>query len=296
MKSKFAWLCLFLVLFPLIAFAASEVVVADVENGIWKYENDTLKINITRHEDKTVPLVWFEAELFCSPQNPLMPVVENPEKKTSWFHHPETLARGNKLIFAVNDDYYGDRQYNKETVGIIVRNGKLLNYKTHANNSKRFPNLDTMALLADGSLRVFQSRELNVTEYFEMGATDVFSFGPILIRDGIINSELESRQLETEPRVGFGMIEPYHYICVVTEGRHEKSKGTSCLWLAEKLHSLGVVEALNFDGGQTAALVFMGEKINQTGSYNKRSRIRNLSSMLGAGQSDLVPAIEVEDK
>lgn len=42
-------------------------------------------------------------------------------------------------------------------------------------------------MLEDGSWRVFHSDEHSAQEYLDMGAVDVFSFGPYLIRDGEIN-------------------------------------------------------------------------------------------------------------
>lgn len=289
MKKGLALLLALLGLIPVWALA-SESVTEDFENGIWQYETEGLSIHIIRRMDAAIPLIWYEAELRCSPENPLLPVNKNPMGRTSsTFHNPEALARGNKLVFAVNDDYYGDRIYNKEPAGLVIRRGKLLSYDTYSSGNKRFPNLDTMALLENGGLYVFESKEKTATDYFDMGAVDVFAFGPILLRGGEINPRLAKEYRALEPRVGFGMVAPYHYLCVVAEGRNPGSKGVHCEWLALRLKELGATEALNLDGGQTAALVFMGEKINVTGIFNKRSRIRNISSMIGAGQSGAVP-------
>ena len=275
-------------LLPFCALAEEKVVI-DVEKGIWEYETQGLHIIINRKEDDKIPLIWYETELFCSEENPLLAITQNPLRKTSRFHAPDVLARANKLVFAINDDYFLDRVYNKERPGIIIRNGKLLEYETYKSGNKRFPNLDTLAILPNGNIKVFESQEMTPTQYFEMGAQDVFAFGPILVRGGEVNERLQTEHMETEPRVAFGIVEPFHYVCIVTEGRYELSKGVSCFDLAKMIRGMGAVEALNMDGGQTAALVFMGEKINRTGIYNNRSRIRNISSMLGAGISDLVP-------
>lgn len=268
--------------------AVETQVVANSEAGEWLYESGSLRVTIHRRQDEAAKLVWYEAELFCSPESPLLAVSSNPEKPGSKFLNPERIARKNHLVFAVNDDYFGDRIYNKETPGIVIRGGKILYKKTYKSGSNALPNLDTMALYPDGSLKVYQSRELTAQDYIDQGATDVFSFGPYLIRAGTINPRLEGCYKNKEPRVGFGMIEPYHYLCVVAEGRHSRSKGVGLSWLADKMRELGAVEALNLDGGQTAALVFMGEKINTTGKFGAKANIRNLSGMLGAGASDLV--------
>ena len=290
MQKGFNWLLLLcLTALLCVPALADERIVIEPEKGLWEYETEGLKITVVRKQDDSIPLIWFEAELFCSEENPLVAVIKNPKKKSSTFHAPDVMARANRLVFAINDDYYGDRIYNKETPGIIIRGGKLLYYKTYQSGNKWLPNLDTMALFPDGTLKVYESNEISSREYMEMGVTDVFAFGPVLVRDGEVNARLETMHLETEPRVAFGIVEPYHYVCVITEGRHDNSKGVSCFDLAKMIKGMGATEALNLDGGQTAALVFMGEKINMTGMFNNRSRIRNLSSMLGAGVSDSVP-------
>ncbi len=282
-------LLVILAMLPCTTGLADETYAIDEEKGLWQYQNEYAKIRIIRKTDESIPLIWFEAELWLSPESPLVAVTKHPKKPGSSFHNPEDLARANRLVFAVNDDYYGDRRYNRETIGIVIRDGKVISYGTFKNGNRAFPNLDTMAFYPNGTLKVYQSKELTSSQYIELGATDVFAFGPILVRDGVVNPRLAEEYRVNEPRVGFGIIEPFHYLCVVTEGRHEGSKGVSCEWLAEKLLELGAQEALNLDGGQTAALVFMGTKINQTGTFNNRQRIRNISSMIGACKSEVVP-------
>ena len=270
------------------AAAVEDVIVADDANGLWSFTAKDFQVTIHRREDAQAKLIWYECDLVCSPQSPLMAISSNPKKPGSKFQNPERIAQKNQLVFAVNDDYFGDRIYNGETPGITIRDGKILYKKTYKSGKTTLPNLDVMAIYEDGRLGVYQSKEHTAEEYLEMGAVHAFSFGPYLVRGGEINPNLEGRYKNKEPRVAFGMIEPYHYVCVVVEGRHNKSKGTGLEWLADIMKQLGAVEALNLDGGQTAALVFMGEKINTTGKFGAKANIRNLSGMLGVGISELV--------
>ena len=270
------------------AAAVEDVIVADDANGLWSFTAKDFQVTIHRREDAQAKLIWYECDLVCSPQSPLMAISSNPKKPGSKFQNPERIAQKNQLVFAVNDDYFGDRIYNGETPGITIRDGKILYKKTYKSGKTTLPNLDVMAIYEDGRLGVYQSKEHTAEEYLEMGAVHACSFGPYLVRGGEINPNLEGRYKNKEPRVAFGMIEPYHYVCVVVEGRHNKSKGTGLEWLADKMKQLGAVEALNLDGGQTAALVFMGEKINTTGKFGAKANIRNLSGMLGVGISELV--------
>ena len=72
-------------------------------------------------------------------------------------------------------------------------------------------------------------------------------------------------------------------LCV--EGRQERSKGAEIRWLAERMLERGVQEALNLDGGGTAILVFMGERVNRRGNFSTRV----VGSMTGFGVSEQVP-------
>lgn len=286
---KLAFLLVFLLCAGLtIGAFAEETVIKDPDNGIWSYTSEAIQIDLRRHQDTDLRLVWFEAHLYLSPENPLYTVLSNPDKPGAGFKNPERLARMNDMVFAVNDDYFGDRTYNHETPGIIIRNGEIVREKTYKSGKHSLPNLDTMALLPDGSIEVFESKEKTAQEYLDMGAIDVLSFGPILVRNGVINPLVQDHYKTLEPRTAIGMIEPYHYIIIVVEGRHKKSKGTGLQWVAQRLYDLGAVEAFNLDGGQTCALVFMGEKLNKPNKVGVKNNIRNLSGMIGAGVSDLV--------
>lgn len=55
--------------------------------------------------------------------------------------------------------------------------------------------------------------------------------------------------------------------------------------MAEKMQSLGCVEALNLDGGGTAAMMFMGEVLNRS---NKN--MRSINSLIVFGKSEKVVA------
>ena len=272
------------------AFAcAEETVVADKDAGIWSYTSETFTVTINRVTDEEQTLIWYECDLQCSPESPLLSVASNPKKPGSKLQHPEKIARDNQLVFAINDDFFGDRVFQDKKVGIIIRKGDLLYKSTYKSGSRNFPNLDTMVFYPDGSISVHESKEYMGDEYLAMGATDVFAFGPYLVRDGAINPNLTDRYENREPRVAIGMVEPYHYKVVVVEGRHKNSKGVPVSWMADKLMEMGCVQAFNLDGGQTAALVFMGDKINTTGKFGEKANIRNLSGMIGAGVSEQVP-------
>lgn len=288
---RFAAIALLLTcLLPTCALA-QETVVENFEDGYWFYEDPSqdVRIEITRHEDAENRILWYEADLRCGPETPLAFLTVDPNAPGKGFWYPERMARENQAVFAINDDQFGHRVYNHDTVGVIVRGGEVLSERTRKSGSGSWPPLDTAAFMTDGSMRVFQSAEHTGQEYLDMGAEAVLAFGPWLVREGQINPVLETSYRAKEPRTAIGMIEPYHYIVLFVEGRVKRSGGVGVKWLADRMAELGAVEALNLDGGKTSCLVFMGKKISITNPNGLVRDGRSVSGMIGLGVSDLVP-------
>ena len=88
------------------------------------------------------------------------------------------------------------------------------------------------------------------------------------------------------------MAEKGHYWCVLLEGRlaSSTSAGGSCIWMADTMARLGCSQAINLDGGQTACMLFMGQRINKIGTYSgsATNQDRPQNEVLGIGQSDRV--------
>ena len=141
---------------------------------------------------------------------------------------------------------------------------------------------DFMALFADGSVKVYESDEHTAQEYIDMGVIDTLAFGPILVRDGVVDQGLYDKTIvrytDDDPRMALGCIEPCHYIILTAKGRTSDSKGVTMSWMAERFKALGCENALNLDGGGTVCLYFMGDVLNKNaGSTN----LRDISSLFG---------------
>ena len=174
----------------------------------------------------------------------------------------------------------------KETVGIIIREGRILSDKTNSRTGHHLPNLDMMAQYPDGRLEVFECTEYTAQELVEKGAVNVFSFGPILLRDGEINELLYTYYRSIEPRHALGMIEPNHYFLLSIQGRNKDSKGTMLQRAAEMMKERGVQQALNLDGGNTMALIFRGRMLNKLATFKKRNFVRTVTSLIGIGYTE----------
>lgn len=265
----------------------NEQIVEDAENGIWSYKTDDLSITITRKSDD-VPTVWYEVEIFASENSPLTTVVRPGKKPGTRLVNPKSFAIESQAVLAITDDFFGFRINHEQRVGIVVRNGEILGDKTRNSQKNRgWPNLDTLAVYKDGSMKTYVCDAYTAEEYVQMGATDVFAFGPVLISEGVITDYILDKDYYpyNEPRMAIGMVEPYHYYILAVEGRNDSSKGARLPWMAEKLQELGCTEALNLDGGGTCALMFMGKVLNRSDR-----NMRAIGSLITFGTSaQIVP-------
>ena len=61
------------------------------------------------------------------------------------------------------------------------------------------------------------------------------------------------------------------------------------LWqLAKLMYARGCSTAMNVDGGSTAVMIFMGEKLNRTGKGTSLGDPRNQHELFGIGISEQV--------
>ena len=257
----------------------------DEEIGLWEYVDATLHIRIERTYDKKLKARWFEAEVWCSEESPLFTIVTEGKTPGKTRRAPKDLVKMYHPVLAISDDYYAHRMDNKETVGIIIRNGEIISDKTYNADKPHFPNLETLAVFSDGSMKTYLSNELTAQEYIDLGAENVFAFGPILVSDGKLGNHMTDNgyYYYKEPRMAIGMIEPYHYLIFASDGRlkEENILGVHLQWMAQKMLERGCIEAINLDGGGTACLMFMGQRLNRTGSS-----IRSLGSMISFGNTE----------
>ena len=268
-----------------------EFVWEDPENGLWAYLSPTLQIEIIRYEQPDIPRSWFVSDIRFKPEaESFHQQVYVNATFPGQMIYPETLAQTARLVFGVNSDYYIFRKETK-TTGNIIRDGQVLfNYK----KGSGFPNLDTMALHADGSVSVYAAGEISADALLAEGDVhDALSFGPYLVRDGRMRLWNGKNSGAKEPRTAVGMVEPGHLKVITVEGRFKSGYGPAGVTLntlAEMLYAEGVTDALNLDGGNTAVLIFMGEKLNRTASKSGKGETepRNMDELFGIGYSELV--------
>lgn len=234
-------------------FPDEEEVTIEPDNGYWLYRSPSLFVEVNRHFDKDNVITYFVAEIR----------MKEGERERSGFGRPDKpgkrrmlfeIARSYQAVIAVNGDYLD--YVEADPKGIIIRNGE-----TYVKQDA----IDTLAFYPDGTMRIIHPGETDADALLEDGVQNSFSFGPTLINNGVIEPDIDDHRLASKkPRTAVGMIEPYHYLLVVVDGRQSKySKGMTMVELADLFASYDCEVAYNLDGGASATMCFMGEHISQ---------------------------------
>ena len=223
------------------------------------YHSQDLSIEIS--QTQTELLTYYVAEVYYRNNDNYFSAFSYGEENDRIQVTSEMLEASGGIL-AVSGDNYNQRDY-----GIIIRNGIL--YRTHSST-------DIMAIFDDGSMKTYPIKGETAQNLIDQGALHTYSFGPNLLADGQPIEDfkgLTSLYLRNlQPRSAVGMIEPYHYIFVVVDGRApDYSQGVTMEELSQIMYDLGCVEAYNLDGGGSATMVFMGELVNRPqGRYHER--------------------------
>ena len=261
-------------------------VYASRDTGEWTYVSRNIHVEIRQRIDKSVPHKWLEAAIRyrepawfgsmlseCSPEKPTKSGLE-PAK-------PLTISEKHQAVFAVSDDFFGYRVWNNQRPGVIIRNGKIWSEKTRAGDGKAWPPLDIIAQFADGSMKTFESDAHTAQEYLDMGVVSTWAFGPILVENGRICEDLNRwRTTDRAPRMAVGITADGTILAIDALGRRKDAVGVTTPWLAERMLSLGAVEAINLDGGNTTSMIFMGELINRPPDVKTKDQ-RTVSGLIG---------------
>lgn len=279
-----------------------EYIYSSEDEGLWIYVSHTSKVIIQRKYDATQPLTWFEADLYgdLDAGEMLRTVQNDPEKMGKVRVDATETAKKHNVVFAMNTDYYTYRVAvnNNRHTGIVIRDGRILYddpYTEKQVTNSMFPNLDMLAFMPDGSLKVYHSWEKTAQEFIDEGVQTVYSFGPYLLLDGKVSERAYANNENKNPRCAIGMVEPGHYVAIMCEGRLKRSAGVTISYLAKMMRAKGCQVAFNMDGGQTAVMVFMGKQLNQIGAYDGgKTNSRPTSEVLGFGTSEQVGTYEVQ--
>lgn len=184
-----------------------------------------------------------------------------------------TIAAAHDALLAVNGDYYGARER-----GYVIRNGVV--YRDSADSA------DVLCVYADGTMEIVDPETVTAQELVERGVWQAFSFGPALVEDGSVSvseGDEVGKAKASNPRTAVGMIDPLHYVFVVSDGRTDESEGLSLYELAQFMRTLGVETAYNLDGGGSSTMVFQGEVVNNPTTSGNSIKERGVSDIVYIG-------------
>jgi exopolysaccharide biosynthesis protein len=230
-------------------------------------ENIRITIDTYRRQDTTIYL----ADIVVSGVEYLKTALAKDRYGRNIRDTTSAMAAEHGAILAINGDYYGVRD-----AGCVLRNGTL--YRDAGNGE---------ALVMDwqGDLRCVS--EASLTQADIESAWQIWSFGPVLIKDGQIavgaGTEIQGRSAPSNPRTAIGQAGPLHYVMIVSDGRTRTDRGLSLLELAEEFALRGCTIAYNLDGGGSSSMVFNGQVLNRPTTNGRTIDEREVSDIVYAG-------------
>ena len=274
---------------------SGEYIFEDEEEGHYMYVSPTIRVQVVRTYEvpnKEHPFYCFTADIWCDVAGGELPhiVDSDPDKPGDAPKYIDEISLENKVVFATSTDYYtyrrGMKRDNKYyNVGIEIRHGEIL-FDDPQTRNVDMPNYETFAILSNGYAESYMSTDYTADQYLADGATEVFTFGPCLVRNGELTEYLKHANTSYNPRLALGVAEPGHYVAVMCEGRVARSKGVQMTYLAQLMKDRGCTLAVNMDGGQTAVVTFMGKQLNKV--IEELPRGRKSVEVLAFGTSELV--------
>lgn len=273
-----------------------EFVQEDPVAGIWRYASQTLRIVINKEEiqlgrDKSR---YLAAHIFLKEGEPgFRMLAHSPgnllKGQERYKEQPWRIARNHRVVFSMDGDYFLYRILRQRSagkgysVGLVIRDGEILLDDPASPRRRAYPPLDMMALFDDGSMAVYEANEYTAQQLVDLGARDVLTFGPWLVRDGVINEGYINYGTTLQPRAGMGTFGRGHYLALIVEGRIRDSKGMTTRQFGDLFLQLGCPAAFNLDGGWTSAMIFMGTQLNQLDKNGVRNNARPQNEIMGIG-------------
>jgi len=245
----------------------------------WNYQSDSVSIAIQQVStgSGSSALTYFVADVVINDATQLASAFAKNSFGTNIIEYTSVIAANNDAIFAINGDYYGFR-----SDGIVIRSGQIY---------RDIPARTGLAFYTDGTMQIYDETTTSAQELLDAGVWNTLSFGPALIENSVIASDLAYVEVDTNfgnhsiqgdnPRTGVGIISPNHFVFIVVDGRSPGySQGVSLTEFAQIFKDLGCTDAYNIDGGGSSTMYFMGRVVNNPLGKNKE---RGTSDILFIG-------------
>ncbi len=242
---------------------------AHITERSYRDANITIDITEYREHDTTI----YAADVRLSTPALLKTALAEGSYGRNITQKTSEMATDAGAILSINGDYYGSRERGYVVRGGVVYRNSVMGY-------------DALAIMADGSFRVVQEGDVSAQMLVDEGAREVFSFGPALVVEGkiaVTEADEVGKAMQDNPRTAIGVIEPGHYLLIVSDGRTRQSEGLTLMQLADLMQRMGCETAYNLDGGGSSTMVFMGEIINNPTTNGRKITERSVSDIVYIG-------------
>ncbi len=179
-----------------------------------------------------------------------------------------SMAAKNNAVIAINTDYMSN---DPVKTSYEYRMGEKVRNKP---NRKK----DLLMIDQNGDFKLFpKSNQEAIDAWLNEGhqIINAFTFGPALVIDGQL-IQMESGYGYAgdgkNPRMAIGQLGKLSYVLVLAEGRTKDSEGATHQELADFMAVLGCQQAFNFDGGNSATMVYNGGYYQQKSKNNERTQ------------------------
>jgi len=229
------------------------------------YSDPDVYIDITTNRDKDDTTTYYVADIRIKNLGYFRAGLAHDTFGQNVTERTSDLCNRKKGILAIDGDTYGSQEG-----GFVVRNGNMDSkaIRTTKNLQRRKP--DDLIVKKDGTFEIIDESTTSFEQVRGMDPLHVFSFGPALVNKNVITVD-ENDEVGTalssnrNQRCAIGIINPGHYVFVVSDGRMASSYGLSLLSLAEIMKDLHCETAYNLDGGGSATMYLEDGTGNATG-------------------------------
>ena len=267
-------------------YSSAEYVEANAEQGKWIYKNSTLSVEITQYTGRVAKMdfPYYVADIHMRADE-FRPGFGHEGRAGAGKDSAMNIAKRYKAVMMITGDNL--IHMDKDKKGVLIRDGYV--YLDTKKGDLMVWHPETLSIELVPKDKITSAQLL-----LEGGVENCISFGPILIKDGerVPEKTLEKDWLyKTNPRVGVGMVEPGHFIVIVGGYRSDYPKanlGWNLNEFTDIFRSFGCQQAYNMDGGVSACLIFMGERLNRGGNKKDWSQLRTLPDGLLFGYSSQV--------
>ena len=228
--------------------------------GEWEYSDPSIHVVLTTGREDDCD--WWIADVQIAHASQLRTAAaDNFESEMTI--PAVTLADRMNAVVACNGDYwfYTHRGY-------IVRQGRLLLNNLHGGR-------DVLLIAEDGDFYVeHKARAGSLISTIEgKKVINALFFGPVLFEHGAVGTEMRYKDMawqEKAQRMAICQVGKLHYKLICCAAPFRGSAGMTLPQFAEFVARQDVLLAYNLDGGNSCALVFHGEKINDRDNQELR--------------------------